>query len=84
MKKLQESPQKVEFALKGELVTFGIIPDSPKTCYGYIESFDELSINNSSSKIKKFIEKPNLELALNFIKIGITYGIVEYLCSKLR
>lgn len=58
----------IEFALKGELVTFGIIPDSPKTCYGYIESFDELSINNSSSKIKKFIEKPNLELALNFIK----------------
>ncbi len=58
----------IEFASKGELVTFGIIPYSPKTCYGYIESFDELSINNSSSKIKKFIEKPNLELALNFIK----------------
>ncbi len=58
----------IKYASKGQLVTFGIIPNSPETGYGYIESFDELSINNTSSKIKKFIEKPNAELAQNLIK----------------
>lgn len=60
--------QGIQYASKGELVTFGIIPNSPETGYGYIESFDELSINNTSSKIKNFIEKPNAELAKNLIK----------------
>lgn len=52
----------------GRLVTFGIVPDCPETGYGYIESYDELSNVRSSSKIKKFIEKPDLELAKKFIK----------------
>ena len=60
--------QGIQYASKGQLVTFGIIPSSPETGYGYIESYEELSINNSSSKIKKFIEKPNVELAQNLIK----------------
>ena len=53
---------------EGRLVTFGIIPSHPETGYGYIESFDQLSNENSSSKIKKFIEKPNLGLAKELIK----------------
>ena len=52
----------------GRLVTFGIVPDSPETGYGYIESCDELIKGKSFSKIKKFIEKPNLELAKKLIK----------------
>ena len=53
---------------KGRLVTFGITPENPETGYGYIESFDELSNKNKSSKIKQFIEKPELEIAKNLIK----------------
>ena len=56
------------YAQKGSLVTFGVIPNSPETGYGYIESHQELTKNKTSSKIKKFIEKPNLEVAKEFIK----------------
>ena len=50
------------------LVTFGIIPNSPETGYGYIRSFEELSEENPSSTIEEFVEKPNLELAKKFVK----------------
>ena len=55
-------------ANNGRVVTFGIIPNSPETGYGYIESYEELSKENPKSKIKKFVEKPNFELAKEFIK----------------
>jgi len=58
-----------KYAEKENLVTFGIVPDYPETGYGYIESefvLDEESIKGS--KIKKFIEKPNIELAKKIIK----------------
>ena len=52
----------------GRLVTFGIIPYGPETGFGYIKSFQELSEKNPTSKIEKFVEKPNLELAEKLIK----------------
>tara|TARA_B100000989_G_scaffold59069_1_gene40235 strand:+ start:5183 stop:6625 length:1443 start_codon:yes stop_codon:yes gene_type:complete len=58
-----------EFAKKDRLVTFGIIPNSPHTGYGYIKaekSFIEKEINGEN--IIEFIEKPNLEKAKEFIK----------------
>ena len=48
-------------AMQNKLVTFGIIPSSPETGYGYIKSDKPLNINNEGSNIKEFIEKPNLE-----------------------
>ena len=53
-----------KYAEENNLVTFGIVPTHPETGYGYIES--EILLNkkeNSGSRIKKFIEKPNQELA---------------------
>ncbi len=55
-------------AENGQIVTFGVIPNSPETGYGYIKTIDKLSKKNSFSKIDKFIEKPNLEKAKTFIK----------------
>ena len=52
----------------GRIVTFGIKPNTPETGYGYIESIDKITKNTSSSKIKKFIEKPSLEVAKNLVK----------------
>ncbi len=57
-----------KYAEEGNLVTFGIIPNRPETGYGYIESeqfFDKGNIKGS--KIKKFIEKPDIELARELI-----------------
>ena len=54
----------LEIAAKGKLATFGVVPTSPETCYGYIQSGEALMFdNNDIFKIKRFIEKPDLELA---------------------
>ena len=59
----------LEYASKGRLVTFGVIPDYPETGFGYIKSEDELDSNNiMGSNIECFIEKPNKHKAENFIK----------------
>ena len=51
-------------AFKNKLVTFGIIPSSPETGYGYIESQDQaIEEGLKCYVIKKFIEKPNIDLA---------------------
>ena len=50
-------------AIKGDLVTFGVVPTSPETGFGYIESYKQLTINNELSRIKRFIEKPKKNAA---------------------
>ena len=53
----------------GNLVTFGIIPNSPETGYGYIKAGKKLfDFNFDSYKIDNFLEKPNLDLAKKLIK----------------
>ena len=52
----------------GRLVTFGIVPYEPETGFGYIKSCQELSEENPASKIEKFVEKPDLELAEKFVR----------------
>ena len=54
-------------AKKERLVTFGIIPTSPETGFGYIESDEIISEQIKASSIVSFIEKPNLELAKKLI-----------------
>ncbi len=58
----------LEYAKDGKLVTFGIIPKSPETGYGYIECLNQFSIDNKKGiPISKFIEKPNKEKAKELI-----------------
>jgi len=52
----------IELAGRGNLVTFGINPDAPETGYGYIES--------EGSKVMRFIEKPSLEKACEYVASG--------------
>ena len=59
----------IQYAERERLVTFGVIPDSPDTGYGYIKS--ELPLDGSKvygSNIESFIEKPDLETAKELIK----------------
>tara|TARA_B100000989_G_C19512644_1_gene459922 strand:+ start:356 stop:1804 length:1449 start_codon:yes stop_codon:yes gene_type:complete len=56
----------LDYAEKGRLVTFGVLPDSPETGYGYIESKEALDKNLAGSNITRFIEKPNLKTAKVF------------------
>ena len=59
---------KVE-AEKGSLVTFGIVPTSPNTGYGYIQADEK----NAVSSVKAFVEKPDLDTAMNYVASGDYY-----------
>tara|TARA_B100000902_G_scaffold357909_1_gene372668 strand:- start:2084 stop:3379 length:1296 start_codon:yes stop_codon:yes gene_type:complete len=58
-------------AVKGNLVTFGVVPTKPETGYGYIKA------NNSSAdgwlSIDAFVEKPSVELAEQYLESGDYY-----------
>ena len=59
----------IEYAEKGRLVTFGIVPNSPETGYGYIKSEEEFKSNIiKGSNIISFTEKPNRKEAEKFLK----------------
>ncbi len=58
----------IEVANEGRLVTFGILPNTPETGYGYIESFEPLSEDCKVSEIRRFIEKPNKQMAEEYIR----------------
>ena len=54
-----------------DLFTIGIKPSRPETGYGYIQFDDQdYSQNSVIKKVKTFTEKPNQELALQFIDSG--------------
>ncbi len=57
------------YSTDNKLVTFGVIPTSPETGYGYIQSEKPFNKNNFMGiKISKFVEKPNLNKAKELIK----------------
>ena len=58
----------IEYTEQNKLVTFGIVPTSPETGYGYIKASKPLSNNLEGVDIESFIEKPNLEKARELIK----------------
>ncbi|OGS70884.1 MAG: mannose-1-phosphate guanylyltransferase [Flavobacteria bacterium RIFCSPLOWO2_12_FULL_35_11] len=49
------------------LLTLGIQPTTPNTGYGYIQFENS---ENELKKVKKFTEKPNLEIAKQFLESG--------------
>ena len=57
------------YAEAGRIVTFGVIPTSPETGYGYIESISEINSNHLlGTDIARFVEKPNKKTAEKFIE----------------
>ncbi|MDY0221391.1 MAG: mannose-1-phosphate guanylyltransferase/mannose-6-phosphate isomerase [Desulfobacterium sp.] len=57
-------------ARKGELVTFGIVPDSPETGYGYIKKGDPVGDGGQAFVLDSFFEKPDSETAVKYLKSG--------------
>lgn len=70
---LEKLEQALGYAEKGDyLITLGIKPTRPDTGYGYIQFIDDEQGRDNPSllKVKTFTEKPNLEIAKNFLKAG--------------
>ncbi len=59
-------------AQQNHFVTFGILPDSPETGYGYIKSAASVGLNEVSA-IDQFVEKPDLETATQYLEEGGYY-----------
>ena len=57
------------FAKQGKLVTFGIVPQSPETGYGYIKTGDSLDSSVAMS-VEEFVEKPDLKTAEAYLSSG--------------
>ena len=58
----------IRLAEIGYIVTFGIKPHYPETGYGYIEGDKEVA--ESALKIKRFVEKPDLKTAQEYLEAG--------------
>lgn len=69
-------------AEEGALVTFGIVPTSPHTGYGYIQA----DAKNTISPVEAFIEKPDDEKATEYMNSGHYYwnsGMFMFKASTL-
>lgn len=55
-------------AQQGKVVTFGIVPDTPETGYGYIRGSDKLA--DGLFAIDEFVEKPDLNTAEAYLASG--------------
>lgn len=58
----------VKAAEQGKLVTFGIVPTHAETGYGYIKEGD--TKGNGYYSVDKFVEKPNIDLATEYLDSG--------------
>lgn len=55
----------------GNICVFGIIPSRPETGYGYIECGER--VNDSMSRVQRFVEKPDITHAEQFLKSGLHF-----------
>ena len=56
-------------AEQGALVTFGIVPASPETGYGYIKR-DQQVDDSAAYRVARFVEKPDRETAEQYVSEG--------------
>jgi mannose-1-phosphate guanylyltransferase len=70
---VQAVARAVAIARQGRLVTFGIGPEGPETGYGYIEADTNAllaSDGNGGFPVRRFVEKPSLEKAREYVASG--------------
>lgn len=57
----------IPLAQSNYLVTFGIVPKSPETGYGYIKATEPVK-NTNALIVERFVEKPSLEIAQRYVE----------------
>lgn len=62
----------VEHATRGELVTFGVVPDRAETGYGYIYA-ERQQNSREAARVERFVEKPDAATAQAYIDSGHYY-----------
>lgn len=69
----------ITLAKQDYLVTFGIVPSSPETGFGYIEAGETLQ---AGCRVIRFVEKPSLEKAQDYLARGNFYWNSGMFCFK--
>lgn len=64
--------QATKMAAEGHLVTFGIVPSSPETGYGYIQRGEALG-DTAGYRVQNFVEKPDRATAESYLASGDYY-----------
>ena len=76
IKNVSEFHKAIETGLQqaqaGHFVTFGIVPDAPETGFGYIKAASTVAVNEVAG-IEKFVEKPDVDTATQYLKEGDYY-----------
>lgn len=62
-----------KLALQDKLVTFGVVPESPHTGYGYIRRGEQLNQAETGYAVAEFVEKPDEKTAQKYIDNGEYY-----------
>lgn len=62
-----------EIAANGGIVTLGILPTRPETGYGYIQRGDPCDEGRTAFRVRRFVEKPDIETALGYLSAGDYY-----------
>ena len=60
-------------AENGALVTFGIVPTSPETGFGYIQADDSNGVVDGVRRVARFVEKPDAATARDYLSTGGYY-----------
>ncbi|QFU77113.1 mannose-1-phosphate guanylyltransferase/mannose-6-phosphate isomerase [Halioglobus maricola] len=58
----------IPLAQQGRLVTFGVVPVSPETGYGYIKC--GAALGDEQYDLERFVEKPDLDTAQAYVESG--------------
>src|SRR5205823_1712219 len=64
----------LEAALDGRIVVFGLRPTEPKTSFGYIQPGARAGENDDVRLVDAFVEKPNRDNALAYLKAGYLWN----------
>lgn len=74
---LEAVEQAAQVAATGKIVTFGIVPDSPRTSYGYIRPGAPLPAGGNA--VSAFVEKPDRETASRYVSEGFLWNSGNFL-----
>lgn len=68
-----------EAAAAGRIVVFGLKPTEPRTSYGYIRPGELINGNSDLAMVDAFVEKPNAETALDYVRKGYLWNSGNFL-----
>lgn len=63
----------IPLANNGKLVTFGIVANTPETGYGYIQRGEFLPESENAHLVRRFVEKPDSQTAIEYLDSGEYY-----------